>query len=144
MAPVPKRHIKFDDYLGSLYANVKLPGDASWTRVSPEMARSDLEASVREEDANNKKRFAQKLLPGPRERLAIPMPTHSASDLRGVTVPAGPRSNAGPAAGTSSNRRPHYTDHADRTTPTATASGSQRSAPGPRPRWKPPSTARAV
>ena len=41
-----KRHIKFDDYNGSMFANVKLPGDATWTRVSPSMARDDLEASM--------------------------------------------------------------------------------------------------
>lgn len=63
------RHIKFNDFSGSLYTNVKLTGDDAWTRVSSDMARSDLEASVREEDANNRNRFAQKLLPGPREGL---------------------------------------------------------------------------
>ena len=68
-----KRHVKFDDYTGSLYANVKLPGDTTWTRVLPEMARADLGASVQEEDTRNRKRFATKLLPGPRERLAMPI-----------------------------------------------------------------------
>ena len=64
-----KRHVKFNDFAGSLYANVKLPGDAGWTRVTPEMAASDLEASMREENELNQKRLAAKLVPGPRERL---------------------------------------------------------------------------
>ena len=68
-----KRHIKFDDYNGSMFANIKLPGDATWTRVSPSMARYDLEASMREEQRTNGKRLASKLLPGPRERLNRPM-----------------------------------------------------------------------
>ena len=33
-----KRHIKFDDFRGSLYTNIKLPGDVGWTKVTPEMA----------------------------------------------------------------------------------------------------------
>ena len=30
-----KRHIKFDDYRGTLVSNIKLPGDMTWTRVTP-------------------------------------------------------------------------------------------------------------
>ena len=71
--PGTKCHIKFDDYAGLLFANVKLPGDAIWTRVSPDKARADLEASVQEEDSRNKMRFATKLVPGPSERLSVPI-----------------------------------------------------------------------
>ena len=46
--PGTKRHIKFDDYSGSLYSNVKLPGDESWTRVTVPMASDDLQASISE------------------------------------------------------------------------------------------------
>ena len=67
-----KRHIKFDDYEGSLYVNVKLPGDTNWTRISPSMASEDLAASLREENAMNQKSWASKLVPGPRERLGLP------------------------------------------------------------------------
>ena len=67
-----KRHVKFDDFCGSLYTNVKLPGDTKWTRVTPEMARNDLDASLREENEANQKRLASKLIPGPRERLHRP------------------------------------------------------------------------
>ena len=42
-----KRHIKFDDFNGSLYTNIKLPGDETWTRVSPKTAQEDLQASER-------------------------------------------------------------------------------------------------
>ena len=73
-----KRHFKFDDYTGSMYANIKLPGDVHWTRVSPEMARADLEKSHREEDVLNQRRLAEKLIPGPRERLHRPMPDRPA------------------------------------------------------------------
>lgn len=70
-----KRHVKFDDFTGSLYANVKLPGDDAWTRVTPDMAREDLEMSMRDENSRHQKRLASKLVPGPRERLSKPMPT---------------------------------------------------------------------
>ena len=69
-----KRHIKFDDFAGSLYANIKLPGDTTWTKVSPAAAREDLEASIREENLHNQRRMATKLVPGPRERLARQQP----------------------------------------------------------------------
>ena len=68
-----KRHIKFDDFRGTLFTNVKLPGDNTWTRVTVSMAREDLAASIREENVSTQKRLATKLLPGPRERLGRPM-----------------------------------------------------------------------
>ena len=67
-----RRHIKFDDYAGLLYTNIKLPGDSAWTRVTPDMAKEDLEASMKEENAANQRRLATKLVPGPRERLRRP------------------------------------------------------------------------
>lgn len=79
-----KRHIKFDDFGRSLYANIKLPGDSTWTRVTPTMAREDLGASLREENACTQKRLATKLIPGPRERLNRPM------DDVGLALPARP------------------------------------------------------
>ena len=66
-----KRHIKFDDFNASLYAVVKLPGDQQWTRVSPDTARKDLEASFRKEEETTQLRLAAKLLPDPRERLKM-------------------------------------------------------------------------
>ena len=108
--PGTKRHIKFDDYCGSLYANVKLPGDLTWTKVSPAMAKADLAASIREEEDRNQKRFASKLVPGPRERLARPIavapPTNTAQ----------PPSSLLPPRETSENPDTH----------------------GQRPRWRPP------
>lgn len=64
--------IRFFDKM--LYANIKLPGDTSWTRVTPAMAREDLEASHWEENTRHQKKLASKLVPGPRERLGRPMP----------------------------------------------------------------------
>ena len=72
-----KRHIKFDDFSGTLYTNIKLPGDTTWTKVTPAMAREDLEASHREENARHQKRLATKLVPGPQERLREQMPVVS-------------------------------------------------------------------
>ena len=72
----------FDDFEGSLYSSVKLPGDQSWTKVTPAMAQEDLETSIREESSRHQKRLATKLIPGPRERLSRPLPV--------VTVEAGP------------------------------------------------------
>ena len=92
-----KRHVKFDDFSGSLYTNVKLPGDTSWTRVTPEMAASDLEASLREENAANQKRLAAKLIPGPRERLQRPLTeTRATQRSRGVRAPAAIECAPGP------------------------------------------------
>ena len=66
-----KRHIKFDDFNASLYAVIKLPGDQQWTRVSPDTARKDLEASFRKEEESTQLKLAAKLLPDPRERLRM-------------------------------------------------------------------------
>ena len=84
-----KRHIKFDEFNGSLYVNVKLPGDITWTRVTAEMARQDLEMSLREEDSQHQKRLASKLVPGPRERLSRPPPTTSAAKSSGRPTTGG-------------------------------------------------------
>lgn len=97
-----KRHIKFNDFAGSLYTNVKLPGDTSWTRVSPETAREDLLAWVREEALFTRKRLASKLVPGPRERLARPPPSLAAGPAR--TLGQASTSSATTMAG----RRPRW------------------------------------
>ena len=94
-----KRHIKFDNYTGSLYTNVKLPGDENWTRVTPDMAHEDLERSMREENSQHQKRLASKLLPGPRERLSRPLPVSAAT-----AGPSAGRTVVGPPAG----RRPRW------------------------------------
>ena len=79
-----KRHIKFsfkfsfkfDDFTGSMYSNIKLLGDESWRKVTVAMAKEDLAASMHEESAHTRKRLATKLVPGPRERLARPLPSN--------------------------------------------------------------------
>lgn len=86
--PGTKRHVKFDEFAGSLFCNVKLPGDESWTRVTPQMAREDLGASVREENTKNQKRLASKLIPWPRELLARPMPAPTGARDSTGTGPA--------------------------------------------------------
>ena len=102
-----KRHIRFDDYGGSLVASVKLLGDENWTRVTPQMAKKDLEASMREEDSRNQARLAAKLVPGPRERLALPQPiarpgVRSRQVAMSSAVPSGKRPRwSGPADKTS-------------------------------------------
>lgn len=118
-----KRHIKFDDFTGSLYTNVKLPGNTSWTKVSPEMAR----ASVEEEDAKNRKRFATKLLPGPREGLARPL----------VVTPMVGSISMLRAQGGNQVGAPSQTPASSSATHAPTVAGVR---PGPRPRWKPPVT----
>ena len=70
-----KRHIKFDDHDASLFINVKLPGDDMWSRVSPAMAKADLEQTTREESARLMKRILAGNGQGPRQRLAAPGPT---------------------------------------------------------------------
>ena len=102
-----RRHVKFDDFKGSLVTNIKLPGDENWTRVTPQMSKEDLEASMWEEDSRNQARLAAKLVPGPRERLAIPQP-EARPGVRGrpapmiFSVPSGKRPRwSGPATKTS-------------------------------------------
>ena len=75
-----KRHVKFDDIEGSLYMNIKLPGDESWSKVSVETARLDTERTARDESASVLKRIHSKPMPtavgnGPQERLAVAVAT---------------------------------------------------------------------
>ena len=70
-----KRHIKFDDIEASLFINVKLPGDEVWSRVSPAMAKADLDQTTREESARLMKRISAGAGQGPRQRLAAPATT---------------------------------------------------------------------
>ena len=92
-----KRHVKFDDFSRSLFANIKLPGDLNWTKVTPAMAREDLDASMREEGMLMQKRLASKLMPGPRERLSRPMASRGSN-------PGGPPVNVVAIAGPSGKR----------------------------------------
>ena len=79
-----KRHVKFDDLDGSLYMNIKLPGDESWSKITTETARIDMERTARDESTLVLQRIHAKPLPssrtdkGPRQRLAAPMPPTSA------------------------------------------------------------------
>ena len=95
-----KRHIKFDDFNASLYSVVKLPGDQQWTRVSPETARKDLEASFKKEEESTQQRLASKLLPDPRERLRM----SQARPQRMLAPPA--ETPVDLAGGVQSGRRP--------------------------------------
>ena len=90
-----KRHVKFDDVENSLYMNIKLPGDETWSRVTPEMAKADLDTTTRAESAKILRRIAVKEgTTGPRQRLMAPValtsdvapPTASAN-----AQPKGPR-----------------------------------------------------
>ena len=40
-----KRHIKFDDMDGSLFMNIKLPGDDTWSEVTVDTAMEDMDGS---------------------------------------------------------------------------------------------------
>lgn len=102
--PGTKRHIKFDDYVGSMFANIKLPGDTGWMRITPAMARQDLEASLREETSATQKRLAVKLMPGPRERLNKPMTVRGDQPSRPVPSIIGPRTAPSTTAGPSGKR----------------------------------------
>ena len=100
----------FDDFSGSLYTNIKLPGDESWTRVTPSMAREDLEASMRHENLHHQKRMAAKLVPGPRERLSRPShPPIRLPPPRDPPVSTGAEIDNGAMAGGSNGRRPRWT-----------------------------------
>ena len=70
-----KRHVKFDDHERTLFCNIKLPGDEAWTKVTAEMAKRDLEDSLRHENNTIQRRIAMPLssIPGPRARLTRPV-----------------------------------------------------------------------
>ena len=103
-----KRHIKFDDFAGSLYTNIKLPGDTSWTRVSPETAKEDLLASVREEALFTRKRLASKLVQGPRERLVRPLKGHNTGQARSIGQALTSSASAVPSTAGLAGRRPRW------------------------------------
>ena len=83
-----KRHVKFDDVDGSLFMNIKLPGDEAWSKVTVETARLDMEKTARDESASVLRRIQSKPMPqkvplnGPRERLAVLAPAGDPSDAR--------------------------------------------------------------
>ena len=73
-----KRHVKFDDVENSLYMNIKLPGDETWSKVTPQMAKADLDSTTRAESAKILRRIAMKEgTTGPRQRLMAPAATSS-------------------------------------------------------------------
>ena len=92
-----KRHVKFDDYEASLFINIRLPGDEEWSRVSPAMAKADLDQSSRAETAGLLKRIAagprlpvgSGRLIGPRGRLAVPIPHATSEDRPGPSNTSG-------------------------------------------------------
>ena len=101
-----KRHIKFDDFTGSLYSNIKLPGDESWTKITPRMAKEDLEASVQEENSQAKRRMAAKLLPGPSDRLGVPL--QDARLIAPLPTRLKPPNPAAPPTSAPSGKRPRW------------------------------------
>ena len=78
-----RRHIKFDDDTASLYTNIKLPGDESWSKVTADMALKDMDNTARAESADIMTRLAakdrRKTTTGPSQRLAAPVPPRPAS-----------------------------------------------------------------
>ena len=101
-----KRHIKFDDFESSLFMNIKLPGDEEWSKISPAMAKADLDQSSKAETAGLLRRIAKAPNSdnGPRRRLAaaaLPAPAPAESS---TTVPA--RATAGGTAASTGNVRP--------------------------------------
>ena len=67
-----RRHVKFDDINQSLYLNVKLPGDETWSRISTEVARRGLRARESVSDEAIERRMDISGPPNPlqRERAA--------------------------------------------------------------------------
>lgn len=55
--PGTRRHVKFDDAERTLFLNVKLPGDESWSRVSADVAKRGLRSRALLTDAELEKRL---------------------------------------------------------------------------------------
>ena len=106
-----KRHIKFDDVDGTLFMNIKLPGDETWSKVSVETAKIDLEKTAKEESATILRRIREKQNPGdhpgPRERLAIPLPGQSREVSVAAAALIGPRSTQDARIPGAAGQRPH-------------------------------------
>ena len=58
-----------------MFMNVKLPGDDDWSRVTPSMAKLDLDTTAREESTSIMKRISTNKVTGPRLGLATAAPT---------------------------------------------------------------------
>ena len=64
--PDTRKYIKFDDAGLGLYLELKLPGDATWIKLTPALARELDDHSDRDEiDRNRKKLTARRTLPPP-------------------------------------------------------------------------------
>ena len=100
-----KRHIKFDDHEASLFINVKLPGDEVWSRVSPAMAKADLDLNAREESARLMKRISGGTGQGPRQRLAAPVTAPGQRPRTTDTTGATPQGTPSTAPSTSTSAR---------------------------------------
>ena len=65
-----RRHIKFDDANRSLFLNVKLPGDISWSRVGLELARKGIQTRERVHSQELEARFDLGTLGADRSRTS--------------------------------------------------------------------------
>lgn len=82
-----RRHVKFDDVEGTIYLNVKLPGDTTWSSVTTEMARKGLRKRARANDDDLERRLD--IDEEPKQRSA------SVSDaIRPTAQPTTPRRGA--------------------------------------------------
>ena len=70
-----RRHVKFDDENKSLFLNVKLPGDDSWSKVSPAVARRGLRARQALTDGELERRLD---ITGPLQPISRPRASSSA------------------------------------------------------------------
>ena len=67
-----RKHIKFDDVGRTLFLNIKLPRDESWSRVSVEMARRNLKAreTLTENALERRLDLTGPMIQNPRQRAA--------------------------------------------------------------------------
>ena len=65
-----RRHVKFDDIGRSLFLNVKLPGDQTWSKVSLELASKGLRARERINSQHLEQRFDLSGEGSPRPRIS--------------------------------------------------------------------------
>ena len=121
-----KRHIKFEDIDGTLCLIFKLPGDESWSTVTPSMAKADHDAHTGEEARRIMKRITgTKSLSGPSQRLASP------------AGPSAPRTTMAPGATALAARALTTLDQLERTAAGQQGVGVPTARREPRKNWAP-------
>ena len=94
-----KRHIRFDDEKKGIFLNIKIPGDTTWTRVDPSVARAYADS------AQNQEAKFERMCPIPPQGSARIPPNIQGSSYRRPRALNDGASSSGTGAGQQSQAR---------------------------------------